>query len=93
MIDIEKLSASVPKSENEYIGSDGLIRCQECGKVVETIIDVPLWGKRKVRCICECMKKEMDAAAEQAKKRKMTGTERYALAVQPLCLAHSRGPK
>lgn len=70
MIDIEKLSASVPKSENEYIGSDGLIRCQECGKAVETIIDVPLRGKRKVRCICECRKKEMDAAAEQAKKEK-----------------------
>lgn len=68
MIDIEKLSASVPKSENEYIGNDGLLHCKKCGEPVETIIDVPTVGKRKVRCICECRRKERDAAAEQAKR-------------------------
>lgn len=68
MIDIDKLSESVPKSENEYIGQDGLLHCKMCGEPVETIIDVPTVGKRKVRCICECRRKERDAAAEREKK-------------------------
>ena len=68
MIDIDKISASVPKSENEYIGESGLLYCKKRDEPGETIITVPVIGERKVRCICECRRKERDAAAEQAKR-------------------------
>lgn len=68
MIDIDKLSASVPKSENEYIGQDGLLHCKKCGEPVEVVINPLGMGERKVRCICECMRKVRDAAAEQVKR-------------------------
>lgn len=68
MIDIEKLSASVPKSEHEYLGNDGLLHCQKCGEPLEVIINPMGLGERKVRCICECMRKARDTAAEQGKR-------------------------
>ena len=67
MIDIEKLSASVPRSDNEYIGHDGLLHCKKCGDSLEVIIEVPVVGKRKVFCICSCMAKELNAAEERQK--------------------------
>lgn len=68
MIDIDKLSESVPKSENEYIGQDGLLHCMKCGEPVELVINPMGLGERKVRCICECRRKERDAAAEREKR-------------------------
>jgi DNA replication protein DnaC len=63
---IEGLSQSVPRSDNEIIGEDGLLRCKVCEKRVETIINV--FGKnKKVRCICECKKKELDEYKEYEK--------------------------
>ena len=66
MIDIEKLSNSVPAGAG-YVGQDGLLHCQKCGGHLETFISVPLVGDRKVRCICECMAAERDAFEEQKK--------------------------
>lgn len=63
---INGLSQSVPRSDKEYIGSDGLLRCETCDKRVETVINV--FGKeRKVRCICDCRKKELNEYKEVEK--------------------------
>ncbi len=67
MIDIDKLSASVPRSDAEYLGHDGLLYCQKCGEPLEVIIEHELIGKRKVRCICSCMAKERNAEEERYK--------------------------
>lgn len=76
MIDIEQISNSVPRSEEEYLGQDGLIHCKKCGEGLETIIEVPLMGKRKVRCICECMRKIRDEAEERTKREELDRNRR-----------------
>ena len=63
---INGLSQSVPRSDKEYMGSDGLLRCKTCDKRVETIVNV--FGKnKKVRCICDCRKKELEKYKEVEK--------------------------
>lgn len=64
MIDVEKISNSVPEGDG-YVGQDGLLHCKKCGGLLETYINVPIVGKRKVNCICECMAKELNAHEEQ----------------------------
>lgn len=64
MIDIEQISNTVP-SGTEYMGSDGLLHCLKCGDPVETICTVPWIGERKVRCICSCRAKELNAHEEK----------------------------
>ena len=44
-----------------YVGKDGLLRCSKCGEPLETILNVPLKGERKVRCNCSCMLAERRA--------------------------------
>lgn len=65
MIDIDKLSASVPRSDAEYMGQDGFLHCKTCGEALELIIEVPNIGERKVRCICSCKAKELNAEKER----------------------------
>lgn len=65
MIDIDKLSASVPRSDDEYIGENGLLHCRKCGEPLEEIFDVPLVGKRKCRFICSCIKARLSATEEE----------------------------
>ena len=56
---IEGLSQSVPRTENEYVGDEGLLRCSICNARVETVVNV--FGKnKKVRCICDCRKAELE---------------------------------
>lgn len=63
---IDGLSQSVPRSDKEYLGDDGLLRCKTCNVRVETIINV--FGKtRKARCICNCKKKELEQYKEHEK--------------------------
>ena len=60
---IDKISESVPMSDNEYMGRDGLLRCKVCTEPVQTKIEI--FGKEKiVRCICSCKVKERDAEKE-----------------------------
>jgi DNA replication protein DnaC len=66
MIDIAKMSSNVPEGDG-YIGQDGLLHCLKCGGALETYINVLGRGDRKVRCICECMRQERDAAERRAK--------------------------
>ena len=53
------ISESVPESDSEYIGEDGLLHCSVCHKQTERINSIPELGiKSKVRCICDCRLKE-----------------------------------
>ena len=66
MIDIEKLSASVPRCEEEYLGQDGLLHCKKCGEPTQYRVKIEGLGiDRIVRCICSCKVKERDAEEEQ----------------------------
>lgn len=63
---INTFSNDVPKTEKEYMGEDGLLHCSVCNKATETMISIPSLGiERKVRCICDCGKRELDARAER----------------------------
>lgn len=75
MIDINELSASVPRDENEYLGQDGLIYCSVCGEPREVIIENELIGKRKVRCVCKCTK-DKEAAVEERKRQEECDRQR-----------------
>ena len=61
MIDIEKILASVPRSDDEYVGQNGLLHCKKCGEPLEAIYDIPIVGKRKCRFICSCIKAKQEA--------------------------------
>lgn len=63
---IDSISQSVPRSDKEYVGEDGLLKCKVCDKRVETIVNV-LGRDKKVRCICECKKKELEKYKEYEK--------------------------
>lgn len=67
MIDIDKLEASVPRSDDEYVGEDGMLHCKKCGEPLEAIFDVPMRGKRKCRFICSCTKAKLEASKRQDK--------------------------
>jgi DNA replication protein DnaC len=63
---IDSISGTVPQSDKEYIGEDGLLHCLICKRNVQT--EVEFLGKKKiVRCICDCRKKEIDAFNEREK--------------------------
>lgn len=63
---INNISGTVPHSENEYKGKDGLLHCLICHRAVELEVEA-LGIKKKVRCICDCRKKELDARLERDK--------------------------
>ena len=85
MIDIAKMSNNVPEGDG-YIGQDGLLHCLKCGGALETYINVLGRGERKVRCICECMRKERDAFEERAKAEQIERNRR-------ICFGGSRMAK
>lgn len=63
---IDNISGIVPRSENEYLGNDGLLHCLICHRNVETEVEF-LGIKKKVRCICDCRVKEIDAINQRDK--------------------------
>lgn len=62
----DELSEAVPVPEKEYKGEDGLLHCAVCYKKTQTVITI-FDEKKVVRCICDCRKKELEAAEERAK--------------------------
>ena len=76
----DNISKNVPQSDNEYIGQDGLTRCKVCGKATQTIVEF-MGIEKKVRCICDCKKKELEEfenrqkAEENARKRRLCFAE------------------
>lgn len=64
---IDKLSKSVPEpTEKTYLGEDGLLRCEKCDGLRETMVTF-LGKEKKVRCICKCQKEALDAEEEARK--------------------------
>ena len=64
---IDKFSESVPRSENEYLGEDGLLHCSKCHAKTETKIIHPFTNEeRKVRCRCACMTEMEELQNRQA---------------------------
>ena len=62
---INNLSTSIPQAKETYRGANGLQYCASCHTPVETIIIHPFTKKEhKVRCVCDCRKKELEAHKE-----------------------------
>lgn len=78
---INKLNGSVPKPEDEYIGQDGFLYCSKCHKRTERMVVIPsLEISRKVKCICECRQKELDARKEQDRQKEIDRQRRICFA-------------
>ena len=75
----ESISATVPTPENEYIGEDGLLHCSVCHKKVETVVNI-FGTEKKVRCICDCKKKEIQAFEEREKREERERQRRICFA-------------
>lgn len=74
MINIDEISKKVPKSDSAYVARDGLLHCAKCGEPLEAVLDVPLIGRKKVRCVCSCMEAEralQEGREEQAKRERV----------------------
>ena len=59
----DQISASVPHSDKEYIGEDGLTHCSVCHCNTQTVVEF-LGITKTVRCICDCKAKELEAEKE-----------------------------
>ena len=60
-------NARAPAPSSEYLADDGLLHCGECHEAVQCRVD--LFGEEKtVRCICSCIKAQMEAEKEQERK-------------------------
>lgn len=68
---LDGMADSESLKDGDYIGEDGLIYCGKCRTKKQTIINLPeggifgQGGRRKVPCVCKCMKE----AEEQRKKQ------------------------
>lgn len=77
----DRISANVPKAENEYMGEDGLLHCSVCHRATQTKIIHPFLNQEKiVRCICDCRKKERDAHKEREKQEERERQRRVCFA-------------
>lgn len=77
----DMFSESVPKPDSEYIGDDGLLHCSICHEKTERMVSIPSLGiNRKVRCICECRRKELDAHKERERLEELDRQRRICFA-------------
>ena len=67
---IDNLSNSVPIPNDEYLGEDGFLHCSVCHAKTQTKIKV-LGREKKVRCICQCRQKEIDAHKKQDEEKEI----------------------
>lgn len=67
---IDNLSNSVPIPQSEYLGEDGFLHCSVCHAKTQTKIKV-LGREKKVRCICQCRQKEIDAHKKQDEEKEI----------------------
>ena len=83
VIDImtDMISESEPHAENEYIGEDGLLHCSVCHAATQTVIRHPFnYKETKVRCICDCVKKELEARKEIERQEELERQRRICFA-------------
>lgn len=76
---IDNISNNVPVPENEYIGQDGLTRCSKCGKPTQVIVEF-MGIEKKVRCICDCKKRELEEFEQKQKAEENTRKRRLCFA-------------
>lgn len=62
----DSISANVPHSDSEYMGTDGLLYCSNCNTKVQTRVEF-MGIKKTVRCICACKRKELESYEDQKK--------------------------
>ena len=67
---IDNLSNSVPIPNDEYLGEDGFLHCSVCHAKTQTKITI-LGREKKVRCICKCRQKEIDAHKKQDEEKEI----------------------
>lgn len=77
---LDVLSASVPRSESEYMGEDGFLHCSVCHCRTQKKLDF-LGVVKNVRCICDCRKKEIAARKEAEQKEIIEQQRRICFAV------------
>lgn len=76
---LNKINDSVPASDDEYRGIDGILRCKTCGSAVETEIEV-FGMKRIVRCICKCRENEIARGKEEERQQELARKRRVCFA-------------
>lgn len=61
---VSNANERAPSPKSEYLADDGLLHCSECDEAVQCKIN--LFGQEKiVRCICGCIKAQMEAEKER----------------------------
>lgn len=65
---VDTLSDSVPLSDSEYMGEDGLLHCAVCHDNVQTVVEF-LGIRKTVRCICSCKEAELKAEEERMRRQ------------------------
>ena len=72
---ISNANVRAPTPKAEYIGDDGLLHCSECDRAVQCRINI--FGEEKiVRCICDCIKAEMEAEKERERQERIERNRR-----------------
>ena len=77
---VDAISSNVQSPpEGVYMGMDGFLHCRSCAEKVET--EVELFGvKKRVRCICSCRQKELNAHKEHEKREEQERRRRICFA-------------
>lgn len=66
----DSISESIPLSDAEYMGEDGLLHCSVCNEATQAKVEF-LGRKKTVRCACGCKRKEREAEkAREAQENK-----------------------
>lgn len=61
---LASVNSNIRQPKDRYTGADGLLHCSKCHKPIECIIRI--FGETQtVRCVCDCIKAELDAEEER----------------------------
>lgn len=75
----DQISASVPHSDNEYVGEDGLTHCSVCHRATQVVVEF-LGITKTVRCVCDCKVKEIEAEEERKRQEENNRKRRLCFA-------------
>lgn len=78
MVDAISSNVQTPP-EGVYMGMDGFLHCQICTDKVETEVEV-FGVKKRVRCICSCRQKELNAYKDREKREEQERRRRTCFA-------------
>lgn len=63
----DQISETVPHAEKEYMGEDGLLHCCACHRATQVVVEF-LGITKTVRCVCDCIVKELQAEEERKRR-------------------------